>query len=152
MLRKLDSKYDHFIQRYGDYAHAAGAYVAVSPQAARRIEFVAKPVTLFGKAGVIGMDTNLSNSPVQIAQIDSFNSADTVNYPGGLYTNSNRSSASGLGCKVNAYVNAPISSISGGTLWRNLYDDGGTVPSDGIATGTDNNTTQVTVPLVTTPS
>ena len=33
MLRKLDLKVDHFIARYGDYAHAAGTTVAVTPQA-----------------------------------------------------------------------------------------------------------------------
>ncbi len=148
MLRKLDLRVDHFIQRYGDYAHAAGTAVAVTPQATRRVEMVAQPVTPFTRAV---MTMAPAGSPLNVPLVDSYNSTDTVNYPGGLYSSAPRNPAAGIGTNATIYVNAPISSLSG-NYYGNVSTNGGTLTSSGNISGTVTNNAQITAPPVTVPS
>jgi hypothetical protein len=148
MLRKLDLLSDHFIKRYGDYAHTAGTTVAVSPQAARRVEVVAQSVTPFALAVVTMAPTG---SPLKVPLVDSYNSTDTVNYPGGLYSSTPRNAALGIGTNASIYVNAPISFLSG-NYYGNVSTNGGTLTNTGNISGTVTNNAQITPPPVTVPS
>ncbi|MEO6969842.1 MAG: hypothetical protein ABI217_02985, partial [Chthoniobacterales bacterium] len=148
MLRKLDLKVDHFIARYGDYAHAAGTTVAVTPQAARRVEVIVRPVTPFSKAIMAAASTG---SPVVVPVIDSYNSSDTAHYPGGLYSSAPRNVSTGIGVNATVYVNAPISTF-GASLYGSLETNGGTVTQGSNITATVTNNVTLTIPPVTAPS
>ena len=148
MLRKFDLRIDHFIKRYGDYAHAAGTSVPVTPQATRRIEVIAQPTTPFGKAFVV-MGT--TGNPLEAPLVDSYDSTDTLNYPGGLYNSGSRNPHTGTGTNATVYVNAPISSYSG-TLYGNLETNGGSATKTNNISGTVTNTASINVPPVTAPS
>ena len=148
MLRKLDLRVDHFIKRYGDFLHAAGATVMVSPQATRRIELVAEPVTPFSRAIVTMAPTG---SPLAVPLVDSYNSTDTVHYPGGLYSSAPRDPAAGIGTNATIFVNAPISSLSG-NYYGNVSTNGGTLSQTSNISGTVTNNAQITTPPVTVPS
>ena len=148
MLRKLDLKVDHFIKRYGDYSHAAGTTVTVAPQATRRIEVIARPVTPFSRAI---MATAPSGSPVDVPVIDSYNSTDTVNYPGGLYSSAPRNAITGVGTNATVYIDAPISAFNA-NLYGSLETNGGTVTKTSNITGTVANNVVLTIPPVTAPT
>lgn len=148
MLRKLDLRFDHFIQRYGDYAHASPAAVSVAPQATRRIEVVAQCKTPFGMA-INAMGS--SGNPLSVPLVDSFNSTDTTNYPGGLYSSTPRNVRTGVGTNATVYVNAPISSL-GGNIYGNVQTNNGTVTKTNNITGTVTNNVSLTPPAVTAPS
>jgi hypothetical protein len=148
LLRKVDLRYDHFIARYGDYAHAAGTQVAVAPQATRRIEMVVQPLSVFA---ISIWGSAPSGSPVSIPVIDSFKSTDTTNYPGGLYSSTPRNTATGIGVNATVYSNAPISTYSG-TIYGNLETNGGTVAASSNITGAILNSVPLSAPAVTVPS
>jgi hypothetical protein len=148
ILRKLDLKVDHFIARYGDYAHAAGASVVVTPQATRRVEVIVRPVTPFSRAIVAAAPTG---SPVVVPVVDSYNSSDPVNYPGGLYSSAPRNISTGVGVNASVYVNAPISTF-GANLYGSLETNGGTVTQGSNITGTVTNNVILPIPGVTAPS
>jgi hypothetical protein len=148
MLRKLDLRADHFIKRYGDYSHAAGTTVAVTPQAARRVEVIVRPVTPFSRAIVATAPTG---SPVIVPIVDSYNSSDTVNYPDGLYSSAPRNVSTGIGTNATVYVNAPISTFDA-NLYGNLETHGGTVTNGNNITGTVTNNVTLSIPPVTAPS
>lgn len=148
LLRKLDLKSDHFIKRYGDYANAVGTSVAVTPRAARRIELIAKPKTGFGWAIFA---TAPSGSPVSVPIIDSYNSGDTVNYPGGLYSSTPRNVSTGVGTNAPIYINAPISTLSG-NYYGNVQTNGGTLTKTANISGTVANNLTQAVPTVGVPS
>jgi hypothetical protein len=148
MLRKLDLKVDHFIARYGDYAHAAGTKVAVTPQATRRVEVTVRPVTPFSRAIVASAPTG---SPVVVPVVDSYNSADPVNYPNGLYSSAPRNASTGVGTNATVYVNAPISTF-GAELYGSLETHGGSVTNGSNISGTVNNNVTLSIPPVTAPT
>jgi len=148
MLRKYDLRLDHFINRYGDYAHAAGASVTVSPQATRRIEIIAQPQTPFSRAIVAAAP---SGNPVNVPIVDSYDSTDTVHYAGGLYNAAARNVNTGVGVNATVYVNAPISSFNA-NLYGSLETNGGSVSSGNNISGTVNNNVTLSIPAVTAPS
>lgn len=148
MLRKFDLKLDHFIKRYGDYAHAAGTSVAVTPQATRRIEIIAQPQTQFSRSIVATAPTG---SPVSVPIVDSYDSTDTTNYPGGLYSSTPRNVNTGVGVNATVYVNAPISSFNA-NLYGSLETNGGSVATGNNISGTVANNVTLTIPPVTAPS
>lgn len=148
MLRKLDLRIDHFIKRYGDYAHAAGTSVAVSPQATRRVELILQPLTPFTRAIVAA---NPTGSPLNVPLVDSFDSTDLSHYPLGLYNSSSRNLSTGVGVNATVYVNAPISSFNA-TIYGNLGTNNGTVPQGNNITGTVTNNATLVIPPVSAPS
>ena len=148
MLRKFDLKTDHFIKRYGDYANAAGTSVAVTPQATRRIEIIARPQTAFSRAIVATAPTG---NPVGVPLVDSFDSTDTAHYPGGLYSSAPRNAALGIGTNATVYVNAPISSFNA-NLYGSLETNGGSVAKGNNITGGVTNNVTLTIPPVLAPS
>ena len=148
MLRKFDLRTDHFIKRYGDYAHAAGTSVAVTPQATRRLEIVVQPQTPFSRSIVATAPTG---SPVSVPIVDSFDSTDTTHYPGGLYNSASRNVSAGIGVNATVYVNAPISSF-GANLYGSLETHNGSVPAGGNISGTVTNNVTLTFPPVTAPA
>ena len=148
ILRKLDLRFDHFIMRYGDYAHPMGSAVPVSPQATRRVEVIARPTTPFSLAAFAAGSTG---SPLNLTLIDSFNSLDTVNYPGGLYNSTARNPATGVGSKGSIYVNAPISSLST-EVYGDVSTNYGTLAQTANITGEVENQETMNVPTVTAPS
>ncbi len=147
ILRKFDLRLDHFIKRYGDYAHVAGTSVAVTPQATRRIEIVVQPQTPFTRAIVA---TAPSGNAVSIPLVDSFDSTDTTHYPGGLYSSAPRNVSTGVGVNATVYVNAPVSSFNA-DLYGSLETNGGTVTKTSNITGTVTNNVTLTIPPVTAP-
>jgi hypothetical protein len=122
--------------------------VAVSPQATRRIELVAKPVTPFGFAMAT---TAPSGDPLSMPMVDSYNSADTVNYPGGLYRSASRNPATGVGCNADVYINAPISSL-GTDVYGDVSTNNGTLTKTNNISGSVNNQGTRVVPAVTVPA
>ena len=148
ILRKMDLRFDHFIMRYGDYAHAVGSAIPVSPQATRRVEVIARPATLFTLAAFAASPTG---SPLSLALIDSFDSRDTVNYPGGLYNSAPRNPATGVGSKGSIYINAPISSLSA-SIYGDVSTNYGTLAASSNITGAVENQATMDVPIVTAPS
>ena len=148
ILRKLDLRFDHFIMRYGDYTHAAGSVVSVSPQATRRVEVIAKPTTPFSLAAFAA---NASGNPLNLTLIDSFDSRDTVNYPGGVYTSAARNPATGVGSNGSIYINAPISTLTA-SVYGNVSTNSGTLTSTGSITGKVDDAGMRNIPTVTTPS
>ena len=148
MLRKFDLRLDHFIKRYGDYAHAVGTSVAVTPQATRRIEIIAQPQTPFSRAIVATAPTG---NPVSVPLVDSFDSTDSVHYPGGLYSSAPRNPSTGIGTNATVYVNAPISTFNA-SLYGNLETNGGSVPQVGAISGSISNNVTLTIPPVLAPS
>ncbi len=148
ILRKFDLTKDHFIKAYGDYAHPAGSDVAVPPQATRRVELVVKPQTPYAYAIYTAAT---SGTPLAIPIVDSFNSTDTVTYPGGLYSSTPRNATTGVGSNGSVYINAPISSL-GGQIYGNVETNGGSVPASGNIHGTINNNSVITPTPVTVPS
>ena len=148
LLRKMDLRNDHFILRYGDYAHPPGSVVSVVPQATRRIEVIARPTTVFSLAAFVAQT---SGPAPNLNLIDSFNSQDTVNYPNGVYTSAPRNASTGVGSKGSVYVNSPIAALST-TVYGNVSTNYGTLSqSSNIAGEVDNQDTR-TVPTVQTPS
>ena len=147
-LRKIDLKVDHFIARYGDYAHATPTRVSVTPQAARRVEVIAQPTTPFHYAI---MTTDTSGSPLSNPLIDSYNSTDTVNYPLGLYNSVARDPSTGIGTNAPVYINAPISSLSS-TVYGNVTTAGGTLTQTNNISGTVLNNGTLPVPTVRAPA
>jgi hypothetical protein len=148
MLRKYDLRLDHFIKRYGDYAHAAGTSVTVTPQATRRVELIAQPQTPFSRAIVASAPTG---NPVSVPIVDSYDSTDTTHYAGGLYSSAPRNVSTGIGVNATVYINAPISSFNA-TLYGSLETNGGTVTSGNNISGTVANNVSLTIPSVTVPS
>jgi len=148
MLRKYDLRLDHFIKRYGDYAHAAGASVTVSPQATRRVEVTAQPQTPFSRAIVASAP---SGNPVSVPIVDSYDSTDTIHYAGGLYNSSSRNANTQVGVNASVYINAPISSFNA-TLYGSLETNGGSVAGGNNISGTINNNVTLTIPAVTAPT
>jgi hypothetical protein len=148
MLRKFDLRTDHFIKRYGDYAHAAGTSVTVTPQATRRVEIIVQPQTPFGWSI---LTTSPTGNPVNVPVIDSFDSTDTTHYPGGLYSSAPRNVSTGVGVNAPVYVNAPISSF-GANLYGNLQTNGGSVTTGSNISGTVTNNVTLPIPSVTAPS
>lgn len=148
MLRKMDLRSDHFIMRYGDYAHPVGSAVAVYPQATRRIEVIVRPTTAFSLAAFVA---ETSGPAPNLTLIDSFNSQDTVNYPNGTYTSTPRNTATGVGAKGNVYINAPISSL-GTTVYGNVSTNYGTVSRSSNIMGEVDDQDTRNVPTVQTPS
>ncbi len=148
MLRKYDLRLDHFIKRYGDYAHAAGTSVTVTPQATRRVEIIAQPQTPFSRAIVASAPTG---NPVSVPIVDSYDSTDTTHYPGGLYSSAPRNASTGVGVNASVYINAPISSFNA-NLYGSLETNGGTVTSGGNISGTVTNNVTLTIPPVSVPS
>jgi hypothetical protein len=148
MLRKLDLRYDHFIERYGDYAHAAGTAVSVQPQATRRVEMIAKPVTVFSVAILAAAATG---SSVSIPIVDSYNSTDSVNYPGGLYSSTPRNTATGIGVNAIVYSNSPVSSISA-SIYGIVETNGGSVVKTSNITGSVSNNVSLSPPPVIIPT
>ena len=147
ILRKFDLKTDHFIKRYGDYAHPAGIAVAVTPQATRRIEIIARPQTPFSRAIVAAAP---SGNPVSVPLVDSFDSTDTTNYPGGLYTSGPRNANPNIGRNATVYVNAPISTFNA-NLYGSLETNGGTVAKTNQISGAVSNNVSLTIPPVIAP-
>ena len=147
-LRKFDLRIDHFIKRYGDYAHAAGPSITVAPQATRRVELVVQPQTPFTRAIVTTAPTG---SPVSVPIVDSFDSTDALHYPLGLYSSGPRSLIAGVGVNATVYVNAPISSFNA-SLYGSLATNGGTVTKGNNISGTVANNVALTIPPVTAPS
>jgi len=148
ILRKMDLRVDHFIMRYGDYAHGIGAAVPVSPQATRRVEVIAKPTTPFSLAAFTASPTN---SSLNLALIDSFDSRDSVNYPGGVYNNTARNPATGVGSKGSIYINAPISSLST-SVYGDVFTNYGTLARTSNITGEVEDQETMNVPTVSAPS
>jgi hypothetical protein len=148
ILRKLDLRFDHFIMRYGDYAHAVGSVVPVSPQATRRVEVIAKPTTPFSLAAFLASPTG---SPLSLALIDSFDSRDTVNYPNGLYNSAARNPSTGVGSKGSIYVNAPISALSA-EIYGDVSTNYGTLARTSNITGAIENQETLAIPTVSAPS
>jgi len=148
MLRKFDLRIDHFIKRYGDYANAAGTSVAVTPQATRRVEIIARPQTAFSRSIVATAPTG---NPVGAPLVDSFDSTDMVNYPGGLYSSAPRDVALGIGTHATVYVKAPISTFDA-ELYGNLETHGGSVSGASNITGGISNNVTLSVLPVTAPS
>jgi hypothetical protein len=148
ILRKLDLRFDHFIMRYGDYAHAAGSAIPVSPQATRRVEEIARPTTPFNLAAFTASTTG---SPLNLSLIDSFDSRDTVNYPGGLYSSAARNPATGVGSKGSIYINAPVSSLST-TVYGDVSTNYGTLAAASNIIGQVENQETINVPVVTAPA
>ena len=147
-LRKIDLRIDHFIKRYGNYQHAAGTTVAVTPQATRRLEVIVQPKTPFGMAMVATAPTGTAiNAPL----IDSFDSTDLVNYPGGLYNSGARDPTTGVGSRAIVYVTSPIATFSA-KLYGDLRTNGGGVKKGNNITGTVTNNITIDVPPVTTPT
>jgi hypothetical protein len=147
-LRKIDLKVDHFIARYGDYAHATPTAVSVTPQAARRLEVIAQPTTPFQ---FVIMVTDTSGTPLTNPLIDSYNSTDTVNYPLGLYNSTSRNPSTGIGTNAPVYVNAPISSLSS-AVYGDVTTNGGTLTKTSNISGTVLNNGTLPVPTVTAPA
>jgi hypothetical protein len=148
-LRKIDLKVDHFIARYGDYDHVTPTRVSVAtPRAARRIEVVAQPVTPFG---YVIMTTDTSGTPLSNPLIDSYDSSDTVHYPGGLYNSAVRDPNTGIGVNAPVYVNAPISSLVS-AVYGDVTTAGGTLTKGNNITGTVLNNGTLPVPTVSAPS
>ena len=135
LARKYDLRLDHFIKRYGDYAHAAGTSVAVTPQTTRRVEIIAKPQTPFSRAIVASAPTG---NPVSVPIVDSYDSTDTAHYAGGLYSSASRNVSTGVGVNATVYINAPISSFNA-TLYGSLETNGGTVTGGNNISGTVTN-------------
>ena len=148
ILRKLDLRFDHFIMRYGDYAHAAGSVVSVSPQATRRVEVIARPTTPFSLAAFTASPTG---APLNLALIDSFNSLDTVHYPGGLYTSAPRNPATGVGSKGSIYINAPVSTLST-AVYGDVSINYGTLAQTSNITGAVQDQETLAIPTVSPPS
>ena len=147
-LRKIDLRADHFIARYGDYAHATPTAVSVTPQAARRLEVIAQPTTPFQ---FVIMVTDTSSTPLTNPLIDSYNSTDTTNYPLGLYNSTSRNPSTGIGMNAPVYINAPISSLSS-TVYGNVTTKNGTLTQTNNISGTVLNNGTLPVPTVTAPS
>ena len=149
-LRKIDLRVDHFIARYGDYAHQTPTAVSVAgtPQAARRLEVIAQPVTPFGFAMVAAAP---SGSPLGMPMVDSYNPADTVNYPDGLYSSAPRNPATGVGTNADVYINAPISSL-GSNVYGDVSTNNGTLTKTSNISGSVTNLgTPRVIPPVTAP-
>jgi hypothetical protein len=83
--------------------------------------------------------------------VDSYDSTDTVHYPGGLYTSAPRNAATGIGTNATVLVNAPISSL-GGNFYGDVSTNGGTLTKTANITGTVTNTASITIPPVDAPS
>ena len=120
-----DLRLDHFIKRYGDYAHAAGTSVTVTPQATRRIEVIAQPQTPFSRAIVASAPTG---NPVSVPIVDSYDSTDITNYPKRPLQQRTAQCQHRSGVNATVYINAPISSFNA-TLYGSLETNGGTVTS-----------------------
>ncbi len=147
-LRKIDLRIDHFIARYGDYAHLTPAAVTVTPQAARRLEVIAQPTTPFQFAILV---TNSAGAPLTNPLIDSYNSTDAINYPLGTYDKTKRNTSTGIGTNAPVYVNAPISSLTT-TVYGDVTTKGGTLTNSNNISGTVLNNGALPVPTVTKPA
>lgn len=148
ILRKFDLKKDHFIKTYGNYSYAAGSDVAVAPQATRRVEVIVKPKTPFSYAIYTAAPSGI---PLDIPLVDSFNSANTSLYPGGLYSSGPRNTSTGVGTNGTVYINAPISSLDG-DIYGNVETRGGTVTATSNIYGIVNNSANIPATPVTIPS
>ena len=145
-LRKVDLRVDHFIARYGDFAHAAPTAVSVAPQATRRIEVIVQPKGPFQAAMIL---QSKPNSPT----VDSYSSLDLVHYPGGLWNSTARNVATGVGTNGNIYINSPVANSDlSAMIYGNVATNGGTVTANPKISGTVNNSTVTTILPVTTPS
>lgn len=149
ILRKFDLLNDHFIMRYGDYSHPAGATVAVaSPQATRRVEVIARPQTT-GKFALATTGPDTPNVPL----VDSWDPSNNVLlYPLGLYTSIPRQTdpLKKIGTNSTVYINAPISSYSG-LIYGNLQTNNGTVVKTNNISGRVINAAPQVTPPVNTP-
>ena len=148
ILRKLDLRVDHFIMRYGDYAHGIGSAVSVAPQATRRVEVIAKPTTPFNLAAFAASPTG---APLSLSLVDSFDSRDSVNYPGGVYNSAARNTVTGVGSKGSIYINAPISTLSA-AVYGDVSTNYGTLARTSNITGEVDNEEALVIPTVSAPS
>src|SRR5436305_74577 len=123
LLRKIDFNYDHFVATYGPNGDGVGqTLLPVSqPQASRRVELIAAPMTPFEaaiKAG--GTFYGLGSA----AYIDSYRST-TGSYDASVKTNPSDprypDSRSGT-----VEINSSVATIQG-SIYGNLYTNGGTV-------------------------
>jgi len=143
VLRKLDLLYDHFIARYGDYAHSAGTLVAVTtPRAARRLEVIASPKTPFVGLKLTGTGITPYSSPI----LDSWNSS-TSGTMGGAYASYKNTN------DANLYLNGPAINTGAGVVDGGVYTNGGSVShANSTITGTINNSTVTQTDPVSAPS
>src|SRR5438445_4676300 len=123
LLRKIDFNYDHFVATYGPNGDGVGqTLLPVSqPQASRRVELIAAPMTPFEaaiKAG--GTFYGLGSA----AYIDSYRST-TGSYDASVKTNPSDprypDSRSGT-----VEINSSVATIMG-SIYGNLYTNGGTI-------------------------
>ncbi len=92
-----------------------------------------------------------SGTAINAPLIDSFDSTDLVNYPGGLYNSGSRNPTTGVGSNAIVYVTSPIATFSA-NLYGDLKTNGGTVKKGNNITGTITNNVTIDVPPVTTPT